>query len=58
MVRPGLSPEEIRLSGDGKQLICTDSFDPSLGTNIYTVDLASGEIVGKECILPTQEQLF
>lgn len=58
VVRPGLSPEEIRLSGDGKQLICTDSFDPSQGTNVYTVDLASGELAGKECILPTQEQLF
>lgn len=58
VAKPDLSPEEIRLNGDGKQLICTDSFDPSWGTNVYTVDLASGEIVGKECVLPTQEQLF
>ncbi len=58
VARLDLSPEKIRLSEDGEQLVCTSSFNPSWGTRVYTVELSSGEIVGEDCILPTQEQLF
>lgn len=53
-----LDPESIRLSEDGKQIICTAPFDPDRGTEINTVDLTTGETIKTEHIPPTQEEII